>query len=164
MSKELVNFIFGLFIIYFIYKLIINIVNDVWNWFVDFLFNIGLWIQFHMELILICLGVIIFVPLIIKILVKHDQPITTPPKALISFSTPVIEDEKHKETINQGELNHTLNQTQKMKQIMNEMLKSKRNRKSYHSSYIRLLDENGLGYVYFVKGPDGYTKIGLTHW
>lgn len=163
MSKELVNFIFALFIIYFIYQLFINIVIDVWHWFVDFLFNIGLWIQFHMELILICLGVIIFVPLIIKILVKQVQPITTPPKALISFSTPVIEDEKHKETFNQGELYHTLNRTQKMKKIMNEMLKSKINRKSYHSSYIRLLGENGLGYVYFVKGPDGYTKIGLTH-
>lgn len=56
----------------------------------------------------------------------------------------------------------TLAFTKDMIEKMNEMLKSNRHRNEFNYSYQQILQKNGFGYVYFVKAPNGTTKIGLT--
>ncbi|WP_270182323.1 GIY-YIG nuclease family protein [Alkalihalobacillus sp. CinArs1] len=166
MNKQLTNMITGLMAIYFIYHLIIAGLNAVWNWFLSLLNFIGIWVHNHIEIILICLVIITIVPIILKLIFRvENKPTSTYTEQPGNESIQLSEEEKQKASFERWhhiKQDPTSNQTQQMIEVMNEMLKSNRHRKENEGIYNNLLNMNGLGYVYFVKTPDGTTKIGLT--
>lgn len=165
MNKQLSNMISGLIALYIIYHLIITGVNTAWNWFLRLLTNIGIWIQNYIELILISIIFITIILILKSILKKQQTPNLTFTDHLDNDSLPLTEEDKQKISFEhwyQIQQNPTLKQTQQITEIINEMLKSNRHQKEHRNRYKELLNLNGSGYVYFVKAPDGTTKIGLT--
>lgn len=165
MKKQSTNMITGLLAFYIIYSLFITGINTAWNWFLNFIITIRIGIQNHIEVILICLIVITLI-IILKLIFMEEQTSSFTSAKELDNDHITEEEKKQKEPFerwSKTKQDLTLNQTQQMIKVMNEMLKSNRHRKKQESTYKKLLTLNGPGYVYFIKAPNQTTKIGLTH-
>ncbi|WP_343752567.1 hypothetical protein, partial [Lentibacillus halophilus] len=164
MNKQLTNFLTWITALFIILHLLIEGIHSAWNWFLSLLTSIGIWVETHIQIIMIGLIIMTLIPLIVRALYakKLHQNNPTDDNENNIFLTEEEEQNKSFERWFEIKKNPTLDRTNQMIDILNEMLKSKRHRKQHENTYRNLLKENGLGYVYFIKAPDETTKIGQT--
>jgi len=159
MSKELENLI-ELIIYLFI---ICTIIKLLWNWFLELLQTIGIWIYDNSILIITCVILFSIIPITLNFLTRTKSK--NPPTNDIVPNRNLIElPEKQNDSFNKNQLQNNLTSklTQDMIYIMNTMLKSKRHRRDNQELYQKTLQRNGRGYVYFILSPDKWIKIGMT--
>ncbi|MFC5604368.1 GIY-YIG nuclease family protein [Sporosarcina koreensis] len=148
---------------FIVYKIIQAILLGVWNWLLEFLSNIITWISPYFLPISFCIVLIFILFLCLQYLTTPARKSTQTNSIPIMNSPSVIDQEAANfNRWYQLQQDRTLVLTKDMIEKMNEMLKSSRHRKEIYPSYQQILQKNGLGYVYFIKTPDGTTKIGST--
>lgn len=154
-------------LLYFIYQILITGLNSLWNWFLALLTSIGIWVEENVQIVIISLIVVTLVPFIFRTLYMKELNQSHSDEEYENNGHSVFtEEEKQNASFERWykiQQDPILDRTEKIIDIMNEMLKSNRHKKEYEDTYRKLLHMNGFGYVYFVKAPDGTTKIGLTH-
>ena len=160
MSKELEK-LFELIIYLFF---ICAITNLLWNWFLELLQTIGLWLYENSLLIISCVVLFSIILFTINYLTRKKSK-NPPTKNIFPNRNLKALPEKQKDFINNthnSQIILTPKLTQDMIYIMNTMLKSKRHRKDNQELYQKTFQRNGRGYVYFILAPDKWTKIGMT--
>jgi hypothetical protein len=166
MSKELEKFIGGILTLVVLYYILAALAKAIWHGSLEILYSFGHWLNQHMIWVISLFLVASICPFVWSYL-KRKQRVSVPKNSISDISKPttIYEEDSQSATFSRWtgvEHDSTLKLTTEMILLMNEMLKSKRHRREYVFEYKQVLQSNGYGYVYFVKAPNGTTKIGLS--